>query len=147
MPPNLMLPTGSVRRTNPSTMGTVTLTGLRITQRVSLPHMPFSISSLDLVLRMNFRPRASTRGPRMASIAGRIVMAVSAASATVAMDPYATDFRKPCGNSSRPPREATIIVAENTTVRPAVMTVRRTACGVVCPSPSSSRNLETMKSP
>ncbi len=40
------------------------------------------------------------------------------------------DFRKPCGNNSSGSEDATMITAENTTVRPEVITVRRTAVSV-----------------
>ena len=40
------------------------------------------------------------------------------------------DFRNPCGNSSSGSDEATMMTAEKTTVRPAVITVRRTAVSV-----------------
>ena len=40
------------------------------------------------------------------------------------------DLRKPCGNSSSGSEDATMITAENTTVRPDVIIVRRTAASV-----------------
>jgi hypothetical protein len=40
------------------------------------------------------------------------------------------DFRKPCGNSSSGTEDATRMTAENMTVRPDVITVRRTAASV-----------------
>ncbi|CAM4449080.1 hypothetical protein NONI108955_29425 [Nocardia ninae] len=86
-PPNARLPTGRISSTSPSTSGTNILTGWRMTHRVLRPQNPFSTSSAGLVLRNRLIPSMSTRGPRTASIAGRIVMAVSAAIDTVAIAP------------------------------------------------------------
>ncbi|CAM3269405.1 hypothetical protein RHDE110596_23905 [Prescottella defluvii] len=87
MPPNLMPDSGMIRRIRPRTIGIVTLSGWRITQRVSRPQMLASISSVDLIWPNRLRPNLSIRRPRMPRIAGRTVTEVKAASTTVAIAP------------------------------------------------------------
>ena len=53
-----------------------------------------------------------------------------AASVTEMITAYVSDFTKPCGNKKRLAADTAIRTAENTTVRPAVITVRRTAASV-----------------
>ncbi len=72
-------------------------------------------------------PRASTLVPRMPSTAGSTLIDSNAASSTDAMTAYVMDFRKPSGMSSSGRMEATMITAENATVRPEVITDLRTA--------------------
>ncbi len=79
---------GMIISSRAATIGTATLSGCCMTQRVSLPpQKPFSISSLVLVWRSFLKVSASIRLPRMPRIAGRIVMDEIAASMTAAMAP------------------------------------------------------------
>lgn len=87
MPPNLMPVIGMMSNNSPTTIGIVTFSGLRITQRVSRPQMLFSISSVDLICPNRLRPNLSMRLPRMLRIAGSTVTDVNAAKRTVAIAP------------------------------------------------------------
>ena len=64
-------------------------------------------------------------------MAGSTVIERIAANDTEKIAPYATDFKKPCGIISRHAMAATMMVAEKTTVCPAVITVLRTAALVL----------------
>ena len=72
--------------------------------------------------------------------AGVTTSAATAANATVATPAYANDFRKCIGNSTITAIDSATVVAENTTVRPAVIIVRTSASSRLAPSASSSRN-------
>ncbi|CNN35988.1 Uncharacterised protein [Mycobacterium tuberculosis] len=54
----------------------------------------------------------------------------SAARPTAAKIAYVIECTKPCGSTSRLAVDTMISAAENATVRPAVITVRRTAASV-----------------
>ncbi|SLH36483.1 Uncharacterised protein [Mycobacteroides abscessus subsp. abscessus] len=87
MPPKARFFTGMINSSSTMQIGTAILSGCRITHWVVLPQKPFSTSSAVLVLRKRLRPSMSTRGPSTPSMAGRMVIAVSAARVTVAMVP------------------------------------------------------------
>ena len=127
MPPNLTPENGIISATSTTTTGTATATGCFIEKSAMRPNMPFSTSS-RLRCRWNrLMPSESTRRPRRASTAGSRVTDSSAARITAAIAPYATDLRNACGKISSPDRVTPTMTAENTTVRPAVATDRRTA--------------------
>ena len=134
-------------------MGAAKAIGRFITMLTSLPQKPCSTSARVLVfcvrspsqvsqafigfqLRKNGTrssvrtPSASTLGPRMASAAASTVIERMAANMTEAMIAYVIDLRNPCGNSRSGIEDATRITAENMTVRPEVIIVRRTAASV-----------------
>ena len=67
-------------------------------------------------------------------------MAATAANATTAMPAYANDFRKYIGNSTIATIDSATVIAENSTVRPAVAIVRTSARSRSAPSANSSRN-------
>ena len=71
--------------------------------------------------------------------AGVTMIAAAAAKPTVATPAYAKDFRKYMGNSSMTAIDSATVVAENSTVRPAVDIVRISARSRGEPSASSSR--------
>ncbi len=75
-------------------------------------------------------PSASTCLPSIDRIAGSSVIDRIAASETEMITAYVSDFTKPCGSRNRLAADTAINVAENATVRPAVITVRRTAASV-----------------
>ena len=62
------------------------------------------------------------------------------------MPPTASEVNVDSPNANRPASAAMTVIAENTRVRPAVVTVRSTAVGTSVPSARSSRNRLTMSS-
>jgi hypothetical protein len=60
-----------------------------------------------------------------------------------AMPAYAKDLKNVIGNTSIAARAMATVAALNTTVRPAVRTVRLTASEVLRPAASSSRKRDT----
>jgi hypothetical protein len=99
--------------------------------------------------RHGSRPE-SIRRPRITRIAGSTVIAATIAITTAAMPPYPMLLRKTWGNTSRLDIDAATTSPENITVRPAVASVRATACRGLAgssggSSASSSRNRLTMK--
>lgn len=73
---------------------------------------------------------ALTRGPRIASRAGRTVSAPTAATSTAAVPPRPIERRKICGKITRLDRLSAMIVPETSTDRPAVAMVRDIASAV-----------------
>ena len=73
--------------------------------------------------------------------AGATTIAATAANATTAIPAYANDFRKYIGNSTIATIDSATVIAENSTVRPAVAIVRINASSRCDPAASSSRYL------
>jgi hypothetical protein len=92
------------------------------------------------------RPSAFTRGPRTASIAGSTVSDTAAAVSATSTPPYPIENRNRRSNTISEPMAAATVMALNSTVRPAVRIVRRSASDVSTPFASSSRKRETTKS-
>jgi hypothetical protein len=84
-------------------------------------------------------PIESSRGPSSLIAAGVTTTAAAAAKATTATPAYANDFRKYCGNSTMVIIDRATVIAENSTVRPAVAIVLIKASSRSAPSASSSR--------
>ena len=76
--------------------------------------------------------------------AGVITTAAIAVNATVAIPAYPKDFRKCIGNRIMAAIDSATVVAENSTVRPAVAMVTTSASSRVAPPAISSRNRLTM---
>ena len=92
------------------------------------------------------RRRASRRtfsefnlSPISTMAAGVTTTAASAAKPTVAIPAYANDFRKYIGNRIIAAMDSATVVAENNTVRPAVVMVCTSASSRLAPPSSSSR--------
>ena len=83
----------------------------------------------------------SSRSPSNTMAAGTTTIAANAANATTAMPAYANDWRKYIGNSTIATIDSATVIAENSTVRPAVAMVRTSARSRSAPSASSSRYL------
>jgi hypothetical protein len=75
--------------------------------------------------------------------AGRNTTVDVAATSATTSPPRPIETRNRCGNTVRHAIAATTVVALNSTVRPAVCIVMRTASGTSAPRPSSSRKRET----
>ncbi len=136
---------GRASTSSPATIGSATRIGTFSTTCERRVHpVPAARSARGLRRRTG---NVSTRGPSSVRTAGSSVSDSSAASPTADSPPYARDFRKSWGNSSSPASAIISNVAEKTTVRPAVATVRRTASAGVRPKPCSSRNRPTMNNP
>ena len=71
--------------------------------------------------------------------AGVTTSAANMVNPTVATPAYANDFRKCIGNRIITAIDSATVVAENTTVRPAVTMVRTRASSRLAPSATSSR--------
>ena len=113
--------------------------GRRITVTAIRCHMP---SPTGFGVRRN-RTSLSIRVPIIASTAGRNTSDAVAASATTEIPAYANDRRNDSGNTSNAAREMTTVSALNSTVRPAVSTLRTSAASASLPRRSSSRNRDT----
>ena len=145
MPPNLMPTNGSVSASRPRHTVTVTSFECFIAHAGMRPHSEFIDCSRVRPARRTLH--LSMFVPSRPNSAGSTVSDSSAAKPTAEIAPYATDFRKACGNSSSPDRATATIAAENTTVLPAVAVVLATACGTGTPSAISSRKRDTMNRP
>ena len=91
-------------------------------------------------------PSAFTRGPSTASNAGSTVSETSAAISATAAPPIPIEYRNRCGNTVSDASAAATVTDENSTVRPAVASVRRSAADVSGWRSSSSRKRETTNS-
>ena len=81
----------------------------------------------------------SSLSPKSMMAAGVTITAASAANPTVAIPAYANDFRKYIGNRIIAAMDSATVVAENNTVRPAVIMVRTSASSLLAPPASWSR--------
>ena len=122
--------------------------GRRITVRERRYHGPSwrCAASRCIAARQRFRLSAFTRGPSAASSAGSSVSETNAALSATRLPPTPIEYRKRSGKTSIEAIAAATVSAENSTVRPAVATVARTASAVSRSCSSSSRKRETMNS-
>src|SRR5271168_3401500 len=136
---------GSPSISNSATTARPTGTANRITNLVDRYQKSFSTglcsgSGRPSIRRPSLRTSsASSRGPSSTIAAGVTTIAATATNATVATPAYANDFRKYIGNSTITTIDNATVVAENSTVRPAVAMVRISAWFGSLPSASSSR--------
>ena len=72
--------------------------------------------------------------------AGVTTIAATTARATTAIAAYAKDFRKGIGKNTSADIERATVIAEKSTLRPALAMVRTSAASRSAPLPSSSRN-------
>ena len=115
-------------------MSAATVPGRRITPRARRYQRPLP-SGPGLTF-------PSRRPMRMKS-AGRNTTLENAATSATTSPPSPMEIKNRCGNTVRHAIAAATVTPLNSTVRPAVFIVLRTASGTSAPRPSSSRKRET----
>ena len=147
-------PVNSIRRNGrPSAISATAATvaigaGRRMTARDSRYQPPSCTCAASRLIATCQRLRLSalTRGPSAASSAGSTVSDTNAAVSATSTPPTPIEYRNRSGNTSIAAIAAATVTEENSTVRPAVRTVARSASAVPSARPISSRKRETMNS-